>query len=55
MSATTCSPATYSREQALDRLRPEVGDLDALVDRGAGMSYDEVVDYVLEQLAPVPA
>ncbi len=45
----------YSREQALDRLRPEVGDLDALVDRGAGMSYDEVVDYVLEQLAPVPA
>jgi predicted ATPase/class 3 adenylate cyclase len=45
----------YSRQFALDRLRPEVDDFDALVDRGAGMSYDEVVDYVLEQLTPVGA
>jgi predicted ATPase len=42
----------YSREQALDRLRMEVDDVEALIDVGAGLSYDEVVDYVLEQLSP---
>ena len=48
----------YSRDQALDRLRPVIGDdaeVDALIDRGAAMSYDEVEVYALEQLAPVPA
>jgi predicted ATPase/class 3 adenylate cyclase len=46
---------SYSREQALERLRPEVDDFDVLIEQGAVMSYDEVVDYVLEQLAPVAA
>ena len=44
----------YSRDDAIERLRPVIGDdgeFDALVDRGAGMSYDEVVVYVLEELS----
>jgi hypothetical protein len=47
---------TYSRDQALERIRPIIGEgFDALVARGAAMSYDEVVEYALEQLAPVSA
>ena len=47
---------TYSRDQALDRIRPLVGEaFDALVARGAAMSYDEVVDYALEQLSSARA
>ena len=48
----------YARDQALERLRSVIGDdteVDALVARGAAMSYDEMVTYALEQLAPVPA
>jgi tetratricopeptide (TPR) repeat protein len=46
----------YSRDQALDRIRPMVGEaFAALVARGAAMSYDEVVDYALEQLRAASA
>ena len=44
----------YSREDAIERLRSVIGDdaaVDALIARGAAMSYDEVVVYVLEQLS----
>jgi predicted ATPase/class 3 adenylate cyclase len=48
--------SSYSREQALDRLRPSVDEaFEALVARGAAMTYDEVVDYALEQLASASA
>ena len=47
---------TYSRDQALDRIRPLLGEaFDALVAHGVAMSYDEVVDYALEQLSSARA
>jgi predicted ATPase/class 3 adenylate cyclase len=43
---------SYSRDQALDRIRPLVdSELDALVAHGAAMTYDEVVVYALEELS----
>jgi tetratricopeptide (TPR) repeat protein len=43
---------SYSREQALDRIRPLVGpEFDALVARGGAMTYDEIVAYALEELS----
>jgi hypothetical protein len=47
----------YTRERAIDRLRARLGDaeMDALMARGAAMTYDEVAAYAIEQFAPVRA
>ncbi len=49
------SAGVYTRQRAIDRLRERLGtaEVDALVARGAAMTYDEIVAYAVEQLAAV--